>query len=72
MTDPVDRVVRTVDHQTSQMQPDRIPASKVVMILADHGNMSPSEVREALDDAVDQGRLERDESDVWIPGTQPN
>jgi len=67
MTDVVDRVVRTVEKQTSPEQPDKISASKVVLILADHGSMDAQEVREALDQAVDEGRLERDATNVWIP-----
>ena len=63
----VDRVVRAVDQQTTPMQPDRVPASKVVMSREAHGNQNAGRVRRALDEAVKAGRLERDEEDVWIP-----
>lgn len=66
-TDTVTRVVRTVDLQTTDSQPDRIAADKVVMHLAGHGSESEQDVREALDEAVAEGRLERDETHVWIP-----
>ncbi|WP_134672654.1 hypothetical protein [Halorussus marinus] len=66
-TDIVDRVVRTVYYQTSPTQPDRIPAHKVVMILAGNGSEDEFRVRRALDDAVEVGRLERDEDHVWLP-----
>ena len=66
-TDLVDRVVRTVGHQTSPTQPDSIRADKVVMILSGHGNETADGVRKALDDAVAAGKLERDEERVWIP-----
>ena len=65
--DIVEHVVDTVDAQTSKMQPDRVPENKIVLILADHGRHEPADVRAALDEAVTQGRLERDEKDVWIP-----
>lgn len=65
--DIVDRVVHTVYYQTSPQQPDRIRASKVVMILAGNGNEDEHRVRRALDDAVEAGRLERDEDHVWLP-----
>lgn len=66
-TDTTTRVVRTVDAQTSGPQPDRIPAHKVVMHLAGHGSETEADVRRALDETVEQGRLERDETEVWIP-----
>lgn len=65
--DIVDRVVRTVYYQTSPNQPNRIPAHKVVMILSGNGSEEEYRVREALDEAVEAGRLERDEEHVWIP-----
>ena len=62
-----DRVVSAVTHQTSPKQPDRIRANKIVLVLAEHGALSSSEVREALDEAVESGRLGRDEDHVWLP-----
>ncbi|WP_135807318.1 hypothetical protein [Halorussus marinus] len=64
--DIVDRVVRTVYYQISPTQPDRIPAHKVVMILAGNGSEDEHQVRRALDDAVEAGRLERDAEHVWL------
>lgn len=66
-TELVDRVVRTVDTQTSKKQPDRVPAHKIVLILGRHGNENPDRVREALDQAVNEGKIERDEEHVWVP-----
>lgn len=66
-TDITTRVVRTVDNQTVGDQPGKIAVHKVVMHLAGHGSESKEDVREALDKAVEQGRLERDEERVWIP-----
>ena len=66
MTDDlVDRVVRTVDTQTTPMRPDRVPTHKIVLVLGGHGNETPEDVRVALDEAVSEGRLERDEDYVW-------
>lgn len=66
-TETIDRVVRTVDLQTTDVQPDKIAADKVVMHLAGHGSETEADVRAALDEAVAEGRLERDEEHVWIP-----
>lgn len=65
--DLTDHVVRTVDYQTGGPQPDRIAASKIVLILTDHGNEAPERVRASLDEAVADGRLKRDGESVWIP-----
>ena len=63
----VGRVVKTVSYQTSPQQPDRISATKIAMILADHGSEGRAEVRQALDTAVEAGLLETDGDDVWLP-----
>lgn len=61
-----DHVVNTVDHNTGGPQRDRIRANKVVLHLAVHGNQDATEVRQAIDQAVEDGRLERDEDSVWL------
>jgi len=49
----VDRVVRTVDSQITEVQPDSIPVHKLVMHPSGHGNLDAGEVRAAVDVAVE-------------------
>ena len=66
--DLVDRVVHTVESQTTPMQPDTIPASKVVLTLAVHGTEERQDVRDALEEAILVGRVETDGAGgVWVP-----
>ena len=65
--DVVHRVVNTVDHQTGGPQRDRIPRSKLVLILSVHGNETSDRVREAIEEAIDRGELDFDDGEVWIP-----
>lgn len=54
-----ERVVRVVDHQTTELQPDTVGEVQVLQLLAAQGSFSSAEVREAIGDAVEGGSLAR-------------
>lgn len=75
-----DRVVSTVDKQTSPKQPDTVRPGTIVYTLAGAGSLDPREVRQAIKSAVDDGRLEHTEEgrlrvadgvEVPAPGKAP-
>jgi len=79
-TSTEDRILRTVDAQTSPAQPDTVRPGTIVLTLAGNGSMNPGDVREAMQAAVDDGRLEHTEEgrlrvadgvDVPVPGKAP-
>lgn len=57
-----DRVVRIVDLQTTEKQQDGTRASTVVQILAANGSHPGADVKEAIQDALEAGDLDHDES----------
>jgi hypothetical protein len=57
-----DRVVRIVDLQTTSKQPDTVAEPQVVQILAANGDFRGAEVREAISEAVEAGKVVRDEA----------
>lgn len=58
-----DRVVRTVDAQTTPMQPDTVRPVTIVATLAASGSLNHDDVRGAITDAVEAGRLEHTDDD---------
>lgn len=58
-----DRIVRTVDAQTSPNQPDSVRPVTIVSTLAGSGSMKPESVRRAIRDAIEDGRLEHTDDD---------
>ena len=54
----VDRVVRVVELNTTRDQPPALPEHTVLLILVVHAGEDVDDVRAALVEAVDQGRLE--------------
>jgi hypothetical protein len=76
-TSTEDRILRTVDAQTSPAQPDTVRPGTIVLTLAGNGSMNPGDVRQGMQSAVDAGRLEHTEEgrlrvadgvDVPVPG----
>lgn len=61
MSDVVDRVVGIVEHNTGHKQPNTIDLTHI-SVTASNAGLDRDEVVEALDEAVEQGRLE--ETDV--------
>jgi len=68
-TNLTEHVVRTVDHQTGGPQRDRVPWHTLLTILSSHGGRDADAVWDALEDAVNEGRLgyDEDEREFWIP-----
>lgn len=63
----VERVVRVVEYQTTEPQPDRAAEATILTVLSSHADHPPDEVRAALDRAVEQGRLKTDGDHYWRP-----
>jgi hypothetical protein len=59
MADLYEKVLATVDHQTSPKQPDTVAEHALLTILASHQGYQPDAVRQVLNEAVEQGDLER-------------
>lgn len=64
-----DRVVSVVKHNTGGPQRDRIPWHVVMTHLASHAGFEVDAVWDALDAAVDEGRLGYDAEarEFWFP-----
>lgn len=65
--DIADRVVATVDAQTSPVQPDSIPLQVVVTTLSGNGSLPPEQVHQGIQDAVDDGRLAFEDGRLHVP-----
>jgi len=61
-----ERVVRVVNYQTPQKQPERCSEHVVVKILTSAG-YAPRRVREELSAAVERGDLDTDGERYWLP-----
>lgn len=64
-----DRVVSVVERNLGDRHPDRVPWHVVLTTLASHASYDVDAVWDALDAAVDDGRLSYDEEsrEFWIP-----
>jgi len=60
-------VTRTVDYQSSPPQPDRVAEHTILTVLSTHADYDANRVRDALETAVADGRLESDGERYWIP-----
>ena len=57
------RVARVVELQTTSKQPDAVPVHTVVQILAANGSYSGQEVRTGIEQALEDGLLDTDETE---------
>jgi len=57
------RVARVVELQTTSNQPDAVPVHTVVQILAANGSYSGQEVRTGIEQALEDGLLDTDETE---------
>lgn len=64
----VDHVVATVDHQTGGPQSDRVPRHVLGTVLISHADEDRDEVWQAVEQAVESGRLGYDEEEqtYWV------
>lgn len=62
-----DRVVSTVDAQTTSVQPNSIPPRVVVTTLSGNGSLPPEQVRDGIQDAVDSGQLVFEDGRLHVP-----
>lgn len=56
------RVTRIVELQTTSKQPDAVPVNTVVQVLAANGSYSGQEVRDGIEQALEEGLLDTDEA----------
>lgn len=56
------RVTRVVELQTTSKQPDTVPVHTVVQVLAANGSYSGQEVRDGIEQALEDGLLDTDEA----------
>ena len=56
------RVTRVVELQTTSNQPDAVPVHTVVQVLAANGSYSGQEVRDGIEQALEEGLLDIDEA----------